>query len=623
VRVLFAGDHFENDFFETDDPGSLGIVGGSPETDQIVTLELSPATSAEDFNGNGEMQQGHLHLPVFDDSVFGSYTSTGYESPLGPLTGTVYAGVDKFAAYLLGVNGDHAHPFYAVTGTPTDVPAVFAEPMGNDVRQYTFTQDPLQAIAVPFMQAGVIDDLSNAAVTDFFVVEPTEIEETPVVFQAWLSINGAGANQESAIGVTAADMFIDSEAGTYAIRTGRAGSYREEGTVPSVHMYGGVRTVDGPTGDSIFGANGENFVISTSVSEADVFGDTPALPAADNEHFSTIHVANLQEEIPLSEFTRSTRTLTGFATGVAEVANTTSITGVGHMMSSADGQGFQLRLDAETNRVGAEIAVSESLFDATDIDSLFVTAGVSLDGEEYGQSAYVDDNMFAATDNFDESRTFATDDSQTVLPQRTGLTPANYVVSSDAVPQTGYMGDGTVQCTCSFLEWGWWGTQMQSATAGDPQTETSRESVHLGTWVAGDIVDNADLPAIGSATYAGHAVGTVLSGGAQYVAGGGMDMSWDFGAREGRVDVTNFDNHDFGWDVAGTGGATDPALFSGTFTEMGGGGAVNGAFVANGADNFAGVIGNFGVVDGGWSASGIIAGERTSFDPEGGIVRNR
>ena len=69
-----------------------------------------------------------------------------------------------------------------------------------------------------------------------------------------------------------------------------------------------------------------------------------------------------------------------------------------------------------------------------------------------------------------------------------------------------------------------------------------------GWWVTGDVINDVvgALPLDGSAFYAGTAVGQVWNDrgglqGATYAAIGEMHMDWDFAARTGRFDVTNFD----------------------------------------------------------------------------------
>ena len=72
------------------------------------------------------------------------------------------------------------------------------------------------------------------------------------------------------------------------------------------------------------------------------------------------------------------------------------------------------------------------------------------------------------------------------------------------------------------------------------------DDVHLGWWVAGDVIDNSDLPTDASASYGGHVIGNVSTnigsnGWHTYVATGDMDMNWDFNSRSGDLTISKFD----------------------------------------------------------------------------------
>ncbi len=152
-------------------------------------------------------------------------------------------------------------------------------------------------------------------------------------------------------------------------------------------------------------------------------------------------------------------------------------------------------------------------------------------------------------------------------------------------------------------------------------------ATHLGTWVAGNISTVGDAESRfadtinDTAVYRGQAIGNVVNGGAQYVAGGAMETDWNFGSRSGAFSVSGFDGHDFSGPInAPSGGSpTDPAAFAGSLSvtsgENPGSGAVNGAFTTDGSGNAAqGVMGSFNVNDGNnWSAAGTFMG---SYQPD-------
>ncbi len=131
-----------------------------------------------------------------------------------------------------------------------------------------------------------------------------------------------------------------------------------------------------------------------------------------------------------------------------------------------------------------------------------------------------------------------------------------------------------------------------------------RERVHLATWVAGDLPDLVDIPTAGIATYGGHAIGNVFSGGDQYIAIGNFTNEWDFGTREGVITITDFDGRDFSTPMIGD---MDPdpvaALvnrrdYSGVILPTAGiSGTVTGSFFAGGVDPVAATAGQFTLTD--------------------------
>src|SRR5258708_4809479 len=72
-----------------------------------------------------------------------------------------------------------------------------------------------------------------------------------------------------------------------------------------------------------------------------------------------------------------------------------------------------------------------------------------------------------------------------------------------------------------------------------------RDRFNLATWVAGPLPDPATIPQVGTATYSGHAIGSVFNNGAQYVAIGGFQNSYNFATKTGTVSLTSFDNANY------------------------------------------------------------------------------
>jgi hypothetical protein len=232
--------------------------------------------------------------------------------------------------------------------------------------------------------------------------------------------------------------------------------------------------------------------------------------------------------------------------------------------------------------------------------------GFGRSGQLGGGSAFVDDDVFGAQkDNDPEKTRIRTDGSigdPDDVPHTGQFTPGTYLVSGRANPIDGYQ-----HCEdCDFIDWGWWGTRVEvAADASDEITEDRVDYVHMGTWVAGDILDPDDVPDEGGATFVGTALGTVAretdDGVAQYIARGNAQIGYDFVTRTADVEITDFD----GMNVFGTGldtSTTTQQLFSGSLTdciscapgEAELTGNFSGAIVGAGSPNVAaGAIGDF------------------------------
>lgn len=158
---------------------------------------------------------------------------------------------------------------------------------------------------------------------------------------------------------------------------------------------------------------------------------------------------------------------------------------------------------------------------------------------------------------------------------------------------------------CDFLQWGWWGT-------GSGQQATIE-----GAWVAGRITSLSDLPRTGSARFSGGAAGTFTDSESTVAATGDMNMNWYFGLKAGTVEVTDFGpidtdarGKDFSYLVFRSGTDNFGGIGAGIGRNNRSVGLASGSFVADGADDAAGVIGNFSQQGIGWSATGVFAGTR-------------
>ena len=261
------------------------------------------------------------------------------------------------------------------------------------------------------------------------------------------------------------------------------------------------------------------------------------------------------------------------------------------------------------------------------------------------RSAYIDDQHYAAVESGVGTSVTQFFDEGGAPVTYTHTTATSYLVSGDQLNVTKYFpetfGEGANQpfCdACEFLQWGAWGTRVEfSNDSGSGFVD----NIHLGWWVAGDVIDDSDLPTDASASYAGHVIGNVATnigdnGWQTYVAAGDLDMSWDFNARSGDLTISHFDRGLTPGGLTFTGAMSAPGELTGK-NEFGGPlalvnetlpnnlsdlngmtGSATGSFVRgpinlNGGIPIKGsipqgVIGNWNVGSEHYSATGIFAG---------------
>ncbi|WP_378943119.1 FecR domain-containing protein [Mesorhizobium sp. ANAO-SY3R2] len=543
------------------DDGGNGIVGGSPETDRKGTLTGRPGQDGTVSLDGG----GSLALPVYADSAFTAHAISGYAFGGSTYSGKAYVGLDGFRAYMLT---DGTNPLYAIAGRPTaDVPGAFA---ASGTRHYALGADATNPLfgnlggVIPFTYAprfaGV--DLTGAVSSDFLVAGTPGGSDPDVAargLQAWIVIDGTGSGQKSAIGVMTGAISLLEDDVSYGFNGDRGGSDRLDASDGTTAHKGKVVSVAGGNGgSSIFGPGGQYVVLTNDPENPySSFRDEANYPGSDQVDFSTGHVGNLASNDTSVARSYGGRTLNGFSSIALSVNGTTSArAGTVEMQFDAANATFRAQFEQFAQFGGWPLPHNEIGF-----------------ADSYGGAVYLDDDNFAAS----------------------GKNNRSYVVNSKVAPVKIFNGGTSSElCACSYLSWGWWG----NADAGDGYTTSG----HMGNWVIGDVTANIDMPVGGTATYSGNAVGTVLNGGAQYIATGTMNATMNFGARTGNVSISNFDGRNFGSDVSFAG--------SSTFTGTNGATDITGSFSNGGGQAAKGILGSFSTTDSAWSASGIFGGNR-------------
>ena len=613
ARVLTAPDEFIIDGVPYSGAGERGLVGSTPESDRVLALRS---------DGQGRLVDVNTGTVLPDLSILGEGGLTmtnivGFRGDGQAVSGPAYAGYGDFTAYLLGIDGVASQPWLAIVGAATPEATISGLGSGTQLRRYELSRDPLRPSPAPFFTQELYGALAGYDVSDLYMLEGNGTGGIKV-YESWVDISGSGVNQKSAASVLAGDVFDDEGRG-YRIAVGRRGSFRHASTAGPAHMGGEIQTLAGAGGQHFFGDDLQNFVLGAPLQPADGFGDDlldsgtggdTDIVVGSNWPFSTHHVAGLVDKVDTAGLSRQTRSLSGFMAGIGE----STVGGVAspYALLSDNQSNLALALDGRSHEVRASAIVHDTLGQDDVVGNFLLTFGRTSSG--WGGSAYIDADRYAATENNNPGSFRLRTDGEQDLPNQpggSGNLPNSYLVSGRANPIPGYQ-----HCTnCDFLDWGWWGTRVRIAASGAEIPNGRDDYVHMGTWVAGDITDPADLPTNISVNYSGTALGTVTrqtaEGVAKYIAKGDMNMSFDFRSRSGNMEISNFD----GMSVNGLiseNSSVKQALFRGNLSGSGVNGAVQGAFVNDGPNVAAGVIGNFGLSGNGVSAAGTIAGARGS-----------
>jgi hypothetical protein len=208
--------------------------------------------------------------------------------------------------------------------------------------------------------------------------------------------------------------------------------------------------------------------------------------------------------------------------------------------------------DAPNNRVQATLSSTPNPL-APLGDTIMGVAGTAAPGVTSVTMQYGGLTGPAGAQAFVDNNTFAASESQVSPSQITvnGGTSSNgqlYFASSGAAgAPTSVLPAGAAYCQCQYLQWGYWGGDLNSNDASGARIDRG----HINTWVAGVPTSPADLNTLAASsnptgTYTGHAIGSVFNNGASYVAAGALNATYNFASQSGTFALTNFDGRGFG-----------------------------------------------------------------------------
>lgn len=274
--------------------------------------------------------------------------------------------------------------------------------------------------------------------------------------------------------------------------------------------------------------------------------------------------------------------------------------------------------DANGNPIGIQAAFLASFScECEDNDVQFIYTGNGATGQIAIKFPDDDEPTFINTEN---DYLFAYDDPREDNPLSQEVIDYN---PDDEVEEQ-ILADRLNCESCSeFVRWGFWG--FSASEASGISIEGSVD--YMGTYITGDLTTRAQLDNLAeldegnvNAFYSGDAVGVVHNDNAEgdkdYVATGDLLVTWSFGARQGTVDITEFDTDNANLNLTyNVGSAAGSPGFVGYLDGEGFQyGAAQGAFVNTDSEIAGGVIGTFDYTSGDgdypdYTVGGVFMGE--------------
>lgn len=647
----FDGQQVQTDDFTT----TVDIADGR------ATGTFGPLIKRDGWKSYGLTPEEAYDFPIFNtpgvhsvtDAMAWDIGENGEQLDPVTLVGSAFTGRNGgFFAYQLfeqenGVT-DLNDPILAFGGN------TFTKPEGeaDQLRLFNLYSDPRQGIDIPFAaRLFAPDDLSQASVSPLYLLEnsgnsvnpnginnpnfngddhrPEHARRAPepsVWVQTSYLVLGNGENQQSILVLA---LGTQNENGSLTgVRRGTAhlpgtfeyedeeGDEHEIDLSETINLSGNIATLAGPDGRThLFGKTTPAFVIGAdSTGSHTVFKDEPLHQAEFAELFelrksdflgATYHIGEQIASIDLDTTTlaHNPGEFHGYAAGIYE-QNVYEEDYEDSFGVLANATPDSVYLKFKDNRLEAFFGLEAS--EEGGAGFAFGDWDVGPSKNRTGHSAFISDNIYAATEANVPSFVFGGDDEDFDEPFAitNARIPFNAIEGGDfededydiriAKASTYLVSGGLINpnaqlCdTCEFMKWGTWGGQLKFE---DGEWESVTADINLGWYVAGDIPTLDELPTQGAATYAGSTIGNVATlqndAWKTYLATGKVDMNWNFANRAGRFDITEFDKSAarpnglaFGGPIAMPGSPTGPLnKFTGNLTGSNLTGGVTGSFV--------------------------------------------
>ena len=327
-----------------------------------------------------------------------------------------------------------------------------------------------------------------------------------------LSIAGQGQAQVSRTEVVVGRLLDDASGRPFLqARLRGAGRFG----VSERFTYGGIATADGGDGADFFGSTAPKFFVLESSVVDDA--DSVVSRGVDGGGIAPYYPIAFGAQTTYAPAGRTTRALGGFAAGF--LRKTVGGAYQGAESIRASGSGVAVATDAGTNRASAN-------FDFT-LGVSGAPLNIRLGGVDDGSSAFIDDSLFAAIDRQDSGSTYRGAGGFQEHSSFVTVGPENF---TDVLPA------GVSFCACRHAAWGFLTARLEAANGDRVQTFNAPV-------VLGEIAQPAQFAAAQSATYAGHAFGSVIRGSSAdatapgYTAIGAFSLGVTFAP--GQVSVTS------------------------------------------------------------------------------------
>jgi hypothetical protein len=526
---------------------------------------INTANQQSGFTGQlAPYSGGSINNGVFIAAIAGDTLSLSLAEGTGtltagtttyPLTATAVTNADGTFFYSkLGVVGDPSKIGFVYGGQPVN-PSVYAPSTQTKFTAYQLQPDAVLQSPIPFVTNQTGGQIPNPSVSPLFLAVPagtglsngTVQGTSPTVLQSSLAIDGTGASQSSALVVAVGNVVLTSgnpgQTTPQPVISGNVeGSYRPNGTTPQTLVNASFLTGIDALGNSFYGNNTvEGFVVTPNACCNPDGSQIAQLATATNTATSATSAYGFVQPAvaviapAIASGPQTAQTLTGLIGGT--MVGTVN----GNSVPYAVEGGIAIDTNPSTMQISSAIVGIDPFTPSQSGVSSFTYAYGAAGGGNT-QQGYINDNLFGAVQ--------AQGGAGSNVNGNAASSANLYMVNANAVPNNPLL-PPTGLCQCQYLQWGYWGGEIDTASDGGARTDIA----HINTWIAGIQTPAADIANLtrlsATASYVGNALGSVNNNGASYLASGTFAETYHFGNFTGNLAISNFDGKNFSASISG------------------------------------------------------------------------